>query len=289
MFKYGVHTFIWSEYFTEKDLPLIERAKSLGFEVVDIGILNPKALESFPIKGVKEKVKEAGIEVVILTPMSKDTNLIDPNPEIRKNGIEFLKKLVDVSIEVGSKILAGEICEAVGYLTGRPRTKDEWGWSVEAMREVCLYAKNISDIILAVEVVNRFETHFLNTAEDAVKYCKDVGTGNIKVHLDSYHMIREEKSFKEAVEVCGNEFLGYVHVCENNRGIPGTGLVPWEEFFRALKNIGYKGSLTIEAFDPNFTELNKVTATWRYYTDTGEELAIQGLRNLKEIEKHLGL
>ena len=288
MFKYGVHTFIWTEYFTEKDLPLIEKAKSLGFEVVDIGILNPAALENFPTKGVKEKAKAAGIEVVILSPMSRDANLIDPDPAIRKNAIEFLKKLVDVSVEVGSKIVAGEICEAVGYLTGEPRTKDEWNWSVEGMREVGLYAKDTSDVDLAVEVVNRFETHFLNTAKDAVKYCKDVGTGNVKVHLDSYHMIREETSFKEAVEVCGKEFLGYVHVCENNRGIPGTGLVPWEEFFRALKNIDYQGALTIEAFDPNFKELNKATATWRYYTDTGEELALQGLRNLKEIEKRIG-
>jgi D-psicose/D-tagatose/L-ribulose 3-epimerase len=287
MFKYGVHTFIWTEYFTEKDLPLIGKAKSLGFEVVDIGILNPAALENFPTKGVKEKVKETGIEVVILSPMSRDANLIDPDPDIRKNAVEFLKKLVDVSVEVDSKIVAGEICEAVGYLTGKPRTTDEWNWSVEGMREVGLYAKETSDVDLAVEVVNRFETHFLNTAEDAVKYCKDVGTGNIKVHLDSYHMIREETNFREAVEVCGKEFLGYVHVCENNRGVPGTGLVPWEEFFRALKDIDYQGALTIEAFDPKFKELNKVTATWRYYTDTGEELAMQGLRNLKEIEKRI--
>jgi len=287
MFKYGVHTFIWTEYFTEKDLPLIGKAKSLGFEVVDIGILNPAALKNFPTKGVKEKVKETGIEVVILSPMSRDANLIDPDPDIRKNAVEFLKKLVDVSVEVDSKIVAGEICEAVGYLTGKPRTTDEWNWSVEGMREVGLYAKETSDVDLAVEVVNRFETHFLNTAEDAVKYCKDVGTGNIKVHLDSYHMIREETNFREAVEVCGKEFLGYVHVCENNRGVPGTGLVPWEEFFRALKDIDYQGALTIEAFDPKFKELNKVTATWRYYTDTGEELAMQGLRNLKEIEKRI--
>ena len=67
------------------------------------------------------------------------------------------------------------------------------------MREVTLYAKDKSDMIVAVELVNRFETHFLNVAEDAVKYCKDVGTGNMKVHLDSFHMIREELSFTEAV------------------------------------------------------------------------------------------
>jgi D-psicose/D-tagatose/L-ribulose 3-epimerase len=285
MFKFGVDTFIWSEDFTEKDLPLIEKAKSLGFEVLDIAIAHP---EEFATGLVKEKIKEVAIEIVTTTTLSKNTNLIDPNPEVRKNGIELLKKLVDINLEIGSKILGGVNYAAWGYLTGRPRTEDEWNWSVESMREVGLYAKNKSDMIIVVEPVNRFETHFLNIAEDAVKYCKDVGTGNVKVHLDSFHMIREELSFTEAVEVCGKRYLGYVHVCENNRGIPGTGLVPWKEFFTALKRIGYTGHLVIESFDPGFQELNRLCAIWRKFADTGEELAIQGLKNLKKIEKSLG-
>lgn len=286
MFKFGISTFIWSEYFTEKDLPLFEKAKSLGFDAIDIGIMDP---DNFPAEQIREKVKEVGIEVTTITPMSNNANFIDPNPEIRKNGVELLKKLVDINIKIGSKILGGEVYAANSYLTGKPRTNDEWEWSVECMREVAVYAKNKSDLILAPEAVTRFETHFLNIAEDAVKYCRDVGTGNVKVHLDSYHMIREETNFTKAVEVCGRDYLGYVHVCENNRGIPGTGLVPWKEFFTALRKIGYEGLLTIEAFDPSFEVINKLTASWRYYADTGEELAIQGLKNLKEIEKSLNL
>ncbi|MFC1916118.1 sugar phosphate isomerase/epimerase family protein [Chloroflexota bacterium] len=285
MFKFGVDTFIWSEHFTEKDLPLIEKAKSRGFEVLDIAIVHP---EEFPTELVKEKIKEVAIEVVTTTTLNKNTNVIDPNPEVRKRGIESLKKLVDVNVKIGSKILGGVNYAAWGYLTGKPRTEDEWNWSVECMREVGLYAKSKGDMIIAVEPVNRFETHFLNIAEDAVRYCKDVGTGNVKVHLDSFHMIREELSFTEAVETCGKEYLGYVHVCENNRGIPGTGLVPWKEFFTALKRIGYTGPLVIESFDPGFQELNRLCAIWRKFADTGEELAIKGLENLKEIEKSLG-
>jgi D-psicose/D-tagatose/L-ribulose 3-epimerase len=286
MFKFGIHTFIWSEYFSEKDLPLIGRAKELGFDAIDIGMMGP---EGFPTNQVKQKIKEVGIGAASSYPGSKDANILNPDPEIRKRGIEELKKVVDINAEIGSRVIGGEIFGAAGYLTGRPRTQEEWDWSVECMREVALYAKDKSDLILGVEPVNRFETHFLNIAEDAVKYCKDVGTGNVKVHLDSYHMMREETNFTKAVEVCGKEYLGYVHVCENNRGIPGTGLVPWKEFFTALKGVGYEGPLTIEAFDPSFEELNKITATWRYYTETGEELAIQGLRNLKEVEKSLNL
>jgi len=283
MFRFGVHTLIWSERFTEKDLPLIEKAKSLGFEVLNISI-RP---EIFPTEMVKKKVKEVGIEIVATTALRKDTNLIDPDPKIRKNGIELLKQVVDINVQIGSKILGGVNYAAWGYLTGRPRTEDEWNWSVESMREVGLYAKNKSDLIIAVEAVNRFETHFLNIADDAVKYCKDVGTGNVKVHLDSFHMIREESSFTEAVEICGKEYLGFVHVCENNRGIPGTGLVPWKEFFTALKRINYTGPLVIESFDPSFQEINRLCAIWRKFAETGEELAVQGLKNLREIERSL--
>jgi len=284
MFRFGVDSLIWTEDFTVKDLPLIEKAKSLGFAVFDINVAHP---ERFPTEAVKDKVKEVGIEVVTTIGLPRDSNLIDPNPETRRNGIKTLKKLVDINIEIGSKILGGVIYAAWGYITGRPRTENEWKWSVESMQEVTLYAKSKSDMIIAVEPVNRFETHFLNVAEDAVRYCQDVGTGNLKVHLDTFHMIREELSFTEAVETCGKEYLGYIHTCENNRGIPGTGLVPWKEFLTALRKIDYDGPLVIESFDPGFEELNRLCAIWRKFAETGEELALEGLKNLKDIEKRL--
>lgn len=284
MFKFGVSSFIWSESFSKNDLHLIEKAKSLGFEVIDLLISHP---EEFPSKEVKKITEEIGIEPTTITVLNKDTNLIDPDPKIRRNGIDFLKKLVDINTEIGSRILGGVNYAAWGYLSGKPRTKDEWQRSVDSMREVSQYAKDNSEIIIAVEPVNRFETHFLNIAEDAVEYCREVGLDNMKVHLDSFHMIREELSFTTAVELCGQKYLGYVHVCENNRGIPGTGLVPWKEFFAALKKVGFDGPLVIESFDPRFEELNRLCAIWRKFSVTGEALAVEGLNNLKEIEKSL--
>ena len=284
MFKFGVDTFIWSEDFSEKDLWVIPKAKELGFEVLDIAISHP---ENFPTSSVKKKVEEVGIEVVTTTTLGEKTNLISPDPNIRAQGIKHMKLLVDINVELGSKIIGGVNYAAWGYLPGRPRTEEEWNWSIAAMREIAEYAREKSDLIIAVEPVNRFETHFLNIAEDAVRYCREVGTGNVKVHLDSFHMIREETSFKGAVETCGKEYLGYVHVCENNRGIPGTGLVPWKEFFQALKDIGYQGPLVIESFDPSFKELNRQCAIWRKFADTGEELAVKGLQNLKAIAQEV--
>lgn len=284
MFKFGVDSFIWTENFSKNDLWIIPKAKEIGFETIDIAIAHP---EKFPTKLVKEKIDETGIGVVTTTTLNENTNLISPDEQIRRNGIESLKLLVDINIELGSTILGGVNYASWGYLTRKPRTEKEWEWSVNAMRKVCKYAQKKGNLIIAVECINRFETHFLNIAEDAVRYCKDVGTDNIKVHLDSFHMIREELSFRKAVEACGKKYLGYVHVCENNRGIPGTGLVPWKEFFTALKGIGYIGPLVIESFDPGFEELNSLCAIWRKFADSGEILAVEGLKNLKEIAKEI--
>ncbi|HCU23324.1 MAG TPA: sugar phosphate isomerase/epimerase [Candidatus Atribacteria bacterium] len=285
MFKFGVDTFIWSEAFSEKDLWVIPKAKELGFEVLDISISKP---DSFPTQLVKEKIQETGLEVVTTTTLNKETNLISDDPAIRKNGIEFMKKMVDINVELGSRIIGGVVYAAWGYLSGKPRTQQEWDWSIASMKEIAQYAQEKSQIAVCVEPVNRFETHFLNIADDAVRYCQEVGYDNIKVHLDSFHMIREETSFREAVKTCGKKYLGYVHVCENNRGIPGTGLVPWKEFFLALKDINYTGPLVIESFDPSFEELNRQCAIWRKLADSGEELAVQGLKHLRAVAKEIG-
>ena len=284
-FRFGVDSFIWSEAFSEKDIWIIPKAKELGFEVVDIAVAHP---DRFPLAAVLEAKAQTGLELLTTTTLGPDTNLISPVREIRDKGIRHMKLMVDINKALGSKILGGVNYAGWGCLTRRPRTEQEWEWSVSAMKEISGYAKEEWDGIIAVEPVNRFETHFLNIAEDAVQYCKDVGNANMKVHLDCFHMIREEKSFSGAVRLCGKEYLGYVHVNENDRGIPGTGLVPFVEFFNALLEIGYSGPLTIESFDPSFEELAANCAIWRKFAESGEALAVEGLANLKKIAESLG-
>ena len=128
------------------------------------------------------------------------------------------------------------------------RTEEEWKWGVENFRTVADYAlTHAPELMLAIEVVNRFESHFINIAADAVLFIRDVGLSNVKVHLDSFHMIREEDDFAGSVRETG-PLLGYVHACENQRGIPGRGQVPWRDFFQALADINYQGCVTIESF-----------------------------------------
>ena len=58
--------------------------------------------------------------------------------------------------------------------------------------------------------------------EDQYSQVREVGAPNLRVHLDTYHMNIEEKSFYEAV-LSARGLLGHVHASENDRSIPGSG------------------------------------------------------------------
>jgi D-psicose/D-tagatose/L-ribulose 3-epimerase len=278
-FRFGVNTLIWTEQFSEEDLWLLPRARELGFEAIDLSVAKP---EMFPVEPVKRALEETGLEPVITTTLAPEHNLISPDPAVRQSGVENLKKIVDIANRLGVKIVAGVIYAAWGYKTSRMRTEEEWNRSVECMREVAGYAKATGNAVLAVEVINRYVTHFLNTAEDAVKYCESVGMDNVKVHLDSFHMMIEEESFAGAIRRCGQR-LAYFHTCESHRGIPGTGLVPWKEVFDALDEIGYDGPLVIESYDPKFERVAMNSCIWRKFASSGEELVVRGLQHFRRV------
>jgi D-psicose/D-tagatose/L-ribulose 3-epimerase len=275
--KFGVHSILFSASFVEKDLPLLERAKKLGFDTLE---MPPFDYDGFPAKKVRSISKDLGLDINIAYGMPPQYNMISPDKAVRRDAVEFTKKLVDLSNEAGAKIFGGVIYCAWGYTTGKMRSEEEWKWGVECFREVAEHAHKSSKLLLGIEALNRFESHFINTAADAVKFVKDIGLPNVKVLLDTFHMIREESNITQAVLDAG-PFVGYVHANENHRGIPGSGLVPWQEFFNALKRINYDGCLTIESFDPTDEELSRMGSIWRRLADSPEQLAVQGLQFLK--------
>jgi D-psicose/D-tagatose/L-ribulose 3-epimerase len=280
--KFGIHSLLFSETFTERDLPLLQKAKEMGFDAVDIV---PFDVDNFPASQVRRRAEDLGLEIIIEIGMPAHANIISPDAPIRAAGVDLSKRLIDVSVEAGATVFGGVNYAGWGYLTGRMRTEEEWQWGLENFRKVSDYAAtNAPDLTIALEVVNRFESHFLNIAADAVRFIRDLGTPpNVKVHLDAFHMIREEDSFAGAVRDTGT-LLGYIHACENQRGIPGRGQVPWRDFFKALAEINYQGVVTIESFDPNFKNIAKLCCIWRKLADSPEQLATEGLRFLKSIQ-----
>jgi len=268
---------LFRETFVEKDLPVLEKCRRMGFDAVEIIPFDP---DHFPAAKVRAAAADLGLTINTGYGMPLEYNTISPDAAVRRRGVEFSKRLVDLSNEAGAKVFGGMIYCGWGYLTGKFPTADEWKWGVEAYQEIAAYARSCSPLILGIEPVNRFESHFINTAARAVEFIRAVGEPNVKVHLDTFHMIREEASIAGAVREAGAD-LGYVHACENQRGIPGTGLMPWREFFETLREVGYDGCITIESFDPDIENVAKLCCIWRKLCDSPEQLAEEGLRFLK--------
>jgi D-psicose/D-tagatose/L-ribulose 3-epimerase len=277
--QFGIHTLLFTETFLEKDLPLLDKCKRMGFDAVEIIPFDP---DGFPAAAVRRAAADLELTINTGYGMPDQYNIISPDPAVRRAGIEFSKKLIDLSETAGARVFGGMIYCGWGYLTGKMRTNDEWRWGVAGYQEIAAYARANSSLILGIEPVNRFESHFINIAADAVQFVKDVGAPNVKVHLDTFHMIREEDNIRAAVLAAG-EHLGYIHACENQRGVPGRGLVPWAAFFGALKQVGYDGCITIESFDPGMERIAKLCCIWRKLADSPEQLAAEGLKYLKEV------
>jgi len=279
--KLGIHSLLFSETFLQKDLFRLEQFRRMGFDAVEI---IPFDLDGFPAAEVRRVAADLGLEINTGYGMPSTHNAISPDPQVRRAAADLGRKLVDASVTAGAKVLGGVTYCGWGYLTGSMPTEDEWKWGVDNYRDIAEHAhRSDPALVLAVEPINRFESHFINTASDALRFIEAVGTPNLRVHLDTFHMIREEDDFCEPVRQLGRK-LGYVHACENQRGIPGRGQVPWTAFFRALAEVNYDGCVTIESFDPNMTEIAKLCCIWRKLADSPEQLATEGLAFLRNVE-----
>ena len=276
MYKYGVNLLLWTSHFTEKDIPLIKKVKDLGCDVVEIPIFNP---EDFPSELVKNELDKHNLEACVCYGCEIDSDIASLDKDIREKGIDRFKQAIDHTKILGANKIGGVVYKAGGIFTGFAPTEDEWNHSVNSMRKIAKYA-NRFNISICVEQINRYETYFINTTEDALKYCLDVGEPNMLILLDTHHLILEELNIYDAILMAGKR-LGHFHTSENNRGIPGTGQVDWVSVYRALKKINYSGWLVIESFYIGFGNV------WKPLAGSPEHLVIQGLKNLKNIEKKI--
>src|SRR5437667_207743 len=80
--------------------------------------------------------------------------------------------------------------------------------------------------VLSPEALNRFETYFMTTVDEAGRLLEAVDSPGIGVHLDTFHMNVEEKDPAAALRAA-RKHLAHVHFSENDRGIVGTGHVDW--------------------------------------------------------------
>ncbi len=282
--KFGVNTMVWTTRINETHEALFSCIKEWGFDGVEL-FLSPQ--EPADIPAVRQMLEDNHLECTTCSVLPRDCHLVSPEPEMRARGVEFLKTCVDRTAELGARLVCGPMYAGLGVMTGRRRTAEEWSWAVAGLQVVARHAET-RQVTICLEPLNRFETYFLNTLEDAAHLIRDIGAPNVKIHFDTFHSNIEEKHPAEALRSVAKE-LGHVHISENDRGIPGSGHVDWQGVLKVLKAIRYQGWMTIESFAQPEPDLAAAAAIWRDMAPSGDELAQQGLRFIRRLAGGLGI
>ena len=276
--KFGVNLFIWTANFDASHLSLLPRIKAAGFDGVEIPMYRGR---EFPVADVRRGLADNGLECTICSIMVDGLSMISDDASVRAKAVEQVKENAAATAACGGKIIAGPLYSPVGYLAGRRRTEDEWKRAVDCWRQLGpTFAEQ--GVTAAIEPLNRFETFFLNTAEDAARFCDQVNHPNVGVLFDTFHANIEEKDIAAGYRKVGRH-LKHVHMCENDRGTPGSGHVEWKPVIEAIRSTGYDGWLTIESFGSNLPEIAAAAAIWRDLAATPEDVAFEGVKFLKKL------
>jgi len=222
----------------------LRRIAELGCDGVEFNIRDPAEVDA---ETLAKRVASLGLRVTGLGTgqayLVEGLSLADPSPNVRKAVYTRLCAQVDLAVRLGgASVILGGIR---GKLKGERET-----WpiqrlaAIETTRAVAEYAA-LHGITLLVEPINRYETNFINSVNEALLWIEELACENVSLLIDTFHMNIEEASLEKSIFTAGPR-LAYVHLADSNRWAAGFGHLDFDRVFAALNEIGYDGPLCAE-------------------------------------------
>jgi D-psicose/D-tagatose/L-ribulose 3-epimerase len=252
----------------------IAKTAEYGFDMMEI--ILPASLDFDP-KTVKKQLLEKQISGRCTLNLPPDCHI----PFYPEKATTIIKAALDKVAEMDSDFLGGVLHSAIAQFTGQPCTKEERIIVQQVFTEVAAYARE-RNITIAPEPVNRYESYVFTAAGEVLEMIDNIGTENIGLHLDTFHMNIEEHNFYDPVVSAGNR-LKHLHITESDRGMTGEGNVHWDDLFRGLAEINYQGPLVLENFSSQIKELVGPTSLWRPSKYNSEDLAKGSLAFMRKM------
>ncbi len=279
--KFGVVAWVWvSPVTTESLAQVVPLVAEMGFDLVEVPIEAPGSIDYARTADV---IRDHKLDVSVVAAIGPDRDLIHPEKEVRDNGVDYVRHCIEAAHALGGTNVVGPLYSAVGRVwqaTPEERERD-MELLVVQLRSLAEYAAD-HGVVLCVEPLNRFETSFINLASQLVEVLDRVDHPACQAMLDTFHMNIEEKSLGDAIRTVGPR-LHHFHSCENDRGAPGTGHVPWSDVAAALRDINYDGPVVIESFSAQVESIARAAAVWRSLAPSQDALAGDGLAFVKQL------
>lgn len=266
----GIHALVWVG---DTSPPSVETAvrqsAACGYDILEFSLHDSVNLDRAHTRRLLE---EHGLRAACSRGLARDADVSSDDPAVVARGQALLQESLELTADIGATVLTGALYSAFGKAPA-PLTKTGRDNVVGVLKELAAEAAP-QGVTLGLEICNRYETNVVNTAREALALADDIGSDNVVIHLDTYHMNIEEDDMVTPVREVGDR-LGYVHIGENHRGYLGSGHLDFPGFFGALGEIGYVGPVTFESFSSAVLApgLSNDLAIWRNLWDDGEDLA----------------
>jgi sugar phosphate isomerase/epimerase len=247
------------------DLPeACRKAKALGFDGVEVF---PVSTEELDTELLRKLLDDHGLTLAAMGTgagwLRGRLHLCLSDPIARADAREFIRAIVDTAGSFGAPAI-------IGSMQGR-RDDDvdpdrALGYLSDALEMLGEYAGR-SGVRLLIEPLNRYETNLINTVEAGVKLIGSLSTKNVLLLADLFHMNIEEIDIAAALRAGGGH-IGHIHFVDSNRRPVGFGHTDFAPIAEAIREIGYDGFLSAEAFpypDPDAAAEATITAFRRFF------------------------
>jgi D-psicose/D-tagatose/L-ribulose 3-epimerase len=278
--RFGINTFLFTSPFTTQSVKLFPKFKNWGFDSVEIPIESPAHIDPHRVKAALDK---SGLACGCVSACLGPERDLRGNSRQQQTALKYMMALLDQMVALECPALSGPVYSSVGRADAAPSAEHKRQW-----RTVVKHLKTLSACAgdkgkkICLEPLNRFETDFINTVDQALNLVADVGSPHLLLHLDTFHMNIEEKSQTAAIRKAGKS-LGHFHACGSDRGTPGNDHIDWTGIAAALKDIGYDKDVVIESFTKDVQVIARAAAIWRKIEPTRDEIAVKGLKFLRSI------
>jgi sugar phosphate isomerase/epimerase len=229
------------------DLSLAER---LGFDYIECSVSSIEALSDEAFAAAVLAVNKSSIaaeRVNVLFPGS--IQLIGPGADQKKIDA-YLEKALGRVKALGTTLAV--------FGSGRCRSIPAELSFRQGYRELIRVTRRIGEIAarhgitIAIEPLNRAETNCINSLKEGAMLQAGVDSQSVGLLADLYHMGREHEPMENIPAV---RELSHTHIAlPEDRAYPLTMTRDVENFFAALKQIGYTGTMSIEGKTDNMEQ-----------------------------------
>ena len=221
----------------------LEAATDLGYDAIEISVRDPA---DPAVVACDEGLRRNGLQLsAIATGQSFYSDGWSPtsdDPQVRALLDERMRRIIDLASPWEAMVVIGGVR---GTLTGSDAEQAvQYQRAVDAVRGFAEYAA-VRDVSLVIEPINRYETNYINTIEDALQFISDVGLDGLGVLADTFHMNIEETNLAASLRSAGDR-IHHVQFTDSNRLAAGRGHIDFRELAAVLRESNYRGYLSTE-------------------------------------------